>query len=43
MYVALDKNNYLDKIQGIHDDDPKFQQITSNPLLVAQDWPKQDN
>ena len=31
MYVVLDRNDYLDKLQTILDDDRKFQPITSNP------------
>ena len=31
MYVVLDKNNYLDKLQTISDDNRKFQPITLKP------------
>ena len=31
MYVVLDRNNYLEKLQTVLDGDRNFQLITSNP------------
>ena len=36
MYVVLHKNNYLDKLKPILDDNSKFQPISSNPTAKLE-------